>query len=261
MRAAAGFAIACAIAAAAHRARALSRDGAGAAVAVGTAAMAAGWKWGALLLFFFLSSTLLSRAGAGIKAARAAGMLDKGGSGGAGRDAIQVLANGGVFALAALLSLTGATTWWGAVAAGALAASTADTWATEVGMLARQAPRSITSGRVVPVGASGGVTVAGSIAMVLGALAIGAAAAWGSGSWYGVPAVWAGGVAGAVADSLLGATVQERRHCPRCRVWTEARRHECGSPTDVAGGVPGLDNDRVNLACALIGGLVAGLAA
>ena len=63
-RSAAGAVIAAAIAAGAWRAGSLSRSGAAAAFFVGTIAIAAGWTWGALLLAYFISSSLLSRMGA-----------------------------------------------------------------------------------------------------------------------------------------------------------------------------------------------------
>src|SRR5258705_4914502 len=91
VRAAIGLLATVAIALAARRARSLSRSGALAAVVVGTAAVAAGWGWGALLFLYFVLSTLLSRAGAAEKAARTAGIVEKGGA----RDATQVIANGG----------------------------------------------------------------------------------------------------------------------------------------------------------------------
>ena len=100
-RAAAGALVAAAIAAAAWRAGSLSRSGAAAAFFVGTIAIAAGWTWGALLIAYFASSSLLSRAGASLKAQRSGSVVEKAGA----RDATQVLANGGVFVLAALLEV------------------------------------------------------------------------------------------------------------------------------------------------------------
>ncbi len=54
-----------------------------------------------------------------------------------------------------------------------MAAVTADTWATELGVLAAQPPRLITTGRRVAPGASGGVTPAGTLAALAGAGFIG----------------------------------------------------------------------------------------
>ena len=56
-----------------------------------------------------------------------------------------------------------------AAALGALAASAADTWATEIGSLATRPPRSILTLRPVPAGTSGGVNLLGMLAMVAGA--------------------------------------------------------------------------------------------
>jgi uncharacterized membrane protein len=75
----------------------------------------------------------------------------------------------------------------------------------------------------------------------------------------GFVAVLAGGVAGALADTLVGAWLQERRRCPACGSATEQAVHDCGTSTVPAGGLRGLDNDRVNLLCALAGAIVAPL--
>ncbi len=252
-----GLVVAIVIAAAARRARALSMSGAVAATLVGTAAVAAGWDWGALLVAFFVASSLLSRVRREQKRAAAAGIVGKGDE----RDAVQVLANGAVFALAATAYVAAPGVAWQAVGAGALAAATADTWATEIGMLAPRAPRSITSFRVVPPGTSGGVTMLGFLGGVLGAAFIELAALMLGWPQNVVVAVLAGGVAGSLADSLLGGLLQHRRWCDACQVATERLVHTCGNPTRPAGGIRWLDNDAVNAACTVIGAAVAYAAA
>jgi len=157
------------IAALALAARALTLPGAVAAVVIGAACILAGWGWAALLILYFVVSVAFSKLGADAKSRRTGSVVAKAG----GRDAIQVLANGGVFALAAFLAAHASTmsaAVLAAAAAGALAASAADTLATEVGTLVGGEPLSITQWRAVPAGTSGGVTVAGSLAMVGGAL-------------------------------------------------------------------------------------------
>lgn len=67
----------------------------------------------------------------------------------------------------------------------------------------------------------------------------------------------ASGVAGAFADSLAGALVQERRWCSACRAPTERTVHVCGARTGRVGGIAGFDNDVVNLVCSFVGALVA----
>src|SRR2546423_8707588 len=93
-----GIAAAALVAALARALRSLSNSGAIAAAVCGSLAVAAGWDWGLLLIAYFTSSTLLSRFRADAKQQRTAGRVAKGGA----RDAVQVLANGGVFALAAV---------------------------------------------------------------------------------------------------------------------------------------------------------------
>lgn len=251
----AGLALACIVAAVARRAGALSGSGAGAAVVVGALATAAGWVWAALLLAFFLPASALSRAGAAAKSARTGDVVAKGGQ----RDWRQVFANGGVFALAcgAWLFVPGRDV--AALAIGSLAAAAADSWATEIGTLVRGAPRSILTFRRVAPGTSGGVTAAGTAAMVAGALFIAGIAHLLGFAPAVAAAAAAGGVGGALIDSVLGAAVQARRWCPACGIATEQVQHRCGTPTLAAGGVQWIDNDAVNLACAMSGGLLAAL--
>jgi uncharacterized protein (TIGR00297 family) len=252
VRAAAGLALAAAIALAARRAGVLSRSGAGAAALLGTITIAAGWSWGALLILFFVTSSILSRHRVNTKEARTAAIVAKGGE----RDAIQVVANGGLFGLAALASLLWPEAAWSSFGGAALATATSDTWATEIGTLARRSPRSIITGRPVPAGTSGGVSAPGTLAALAGAGFIALSArlmGWSTDVAWGA---LIGGVVGSTADSLLGATLQARRWCVACAAATERATHVCGMGTVPAGGVPWLDNDRVNLLSGLIGAVV-----
>ena len=252
VRAVTGAVIAVGVVFVSRRAHALSTGGAIAAVIVGTLAVAAGWSWGVLLLSMFVAASALSKAGSRQKAARLAGIVEKGSE----RDAFQVLANGGVFGAAALGQVVSPSPVWLAIAAGALAASSADTWATEVGTMSTVDPISIVSRKTVPPGTSGGITFAGTAACVAGALFIAVVAAFAA---WPTPfaAIAVGGCAGALADSILGGTLQERRWCELCSKETERHFHSCGTKTRLVGGLRGLNNDAVNAACSGIGALVA----
>lgn len=258
-RAAIGAAVAGAIAFVAYRARSLSRSGALAAVAVGTAAIAASWYWGALLVIYFVGSTLLSHLGRVRKEQLTSGVLAKGGE----RDAAQVIANGGIFAACILLSaatVDKVAVTLSLAALGALATAAADTWATEIGTLLGGTPRSLLTMKPVPSGTSGGVSIAGSLAMIAGAAFI-AGVAVALDLTSDLPIVVAAGVAGAIADSLLGATIQERRWCAACDRGSEQRVHNCGSSTRLVGGRAWMDNDMVNLVATFVGAAVAVLLA
>jgi uncharacterized protein (TIGR00297 family) len=244
----AGLVLAGALAAGARRHRSLSRSGAFAALIVGTAAVLAGWGWAALLVTFFLTATTLSRYRHTAREARIASIVEKGDE----RDAAQVFANGGVFAAAAVIaSITGDPNW-AAAGMGALAAATADTFGTEVGTLAGRPPRSIVSFKALEPGASGGVTTPGTLASIAGAALIAVAALVVGLAANPLP-ILLGGIGGSLADSLAGATVQERRWCDGCSRFTERRVHTCGTATRVSGGVSGIRNDLVNLACTAVG--------
>ena len=251
-RAIAGGALALTVSIVARRRHSLTMGGAVTAAMVGTLAITAGWSWGFLLCAFFTSATALSRLGAPRKAELSKSVTQKG----AERDEVQVLANGGVFALSALGFLLVPSPMWYATAIGALAASTADTWATEVGTLSGDETLSIISGAKVAPGTSGGVTLIGTGAAVAGALFIASGAALAS---WPVPfaAAALGGIAGALTDSFLGATLQARRWCDVCAIATERVVHDCGTPTRHVGGIARLDNDAVNAVCSAVGALVA----
>lgn len=250
MQVLAGVALAALTALVAWRARALTPGGALAAFIVGACVFGAGgWPYAAVLFAFFIPSTLLSRIGK----ARKRELVDTGKHG--ARDAWQVFANGGVAAFCALLSL-GHAVPFAAAFAGAFAAASADTWGTEIGTLAKMPPRSILTFKPVPAGLSGGVTAAGTLAEIAGALGV-ALVAWalGAGAWW---VIAAGGVAGALADSVIGASAQELRYCPQCERECETDPHACGTRTILRRGAPWISNDTVNACATAIGAITAG---
>ncbi len=240
-----GAAASGAIGIAAYRSRSLDAGGAAAAVAVGTATFAGlEGRGAAVLLAFFVSSVALTRVGKRRKAALDADI----GKGGA-RDARQVLANGGVAALCALAARRSPRARF--AFAGAFAAATADTWATEIGTLAARRPRSILTLRPIATGFSGGVTLPGTLAELAGALLLGGVARACFGG--GFSAVWIAGAIGATVDSVLGASLQALRFCPDCSRATERAVHDCGTAAPVIRGAALLDNDAVNLLATLAG--------
>lgn len=217
----------------AWRLGALNWSGGVAAAAVGGAVLGfAGLGPALLLVLFFVSSSALSLLPGGGERAR--------------RDARQVLANGGVAALAAVLMREELLA--GTAFLGALAAATADTWATEIGLRLGKSARSPLTWSRQPPGTSGAVSLLGTAGAAVGALAVGLL---GRGLAAGVGApVAAVGLAGwlaALIDSVLGAGLQAVYRCPGCGRSPQVARHEgCSARAVRVSGVPGLDNDMVN---------------
>jgi uncharacterized protein (TIGR00297 family) len=244
------------VAATAWRQSWLTTSGAIAAAGVGGLAMTAGWRWGTVLFVFFVSSTALSRLGGATKARVAESRTEKTGA----RDAWQVLANGGAFAVGAAAAALVPDPWSaiaGAGALGAIASATGDTWATEVGVLFGRNPRSIISWRAVPPGTSGGISVAGTVAGMAGVLLIGGSAMMLHFHQEALGAIVAGGASGLVADSFIGATAQSQRWCPQCDEITERSVHACGTVTAHRSGAPWLTNDGVNALATMTGAIIA----
>lgn len=135
-----------------------------------------------------------------------------------GRSAAQVAANLGMAALAAapiVLSRTAAPVLgiWNrpllVASVAAMAEATADTLSSELGSVLGGSPLMITTGKRVAPGTDGAISVAGTLAGCLGALAIAVLA------WLVLPLgplealIAAGaGILGLFADSLLGATLE-----------------------------------------------------
>jgi uncharacterized protein (TIGR00297 family) len=257
-----GLALSVIIAALAAWRGSLSRSGALGAVLVGTLIFGlGGWVWGVALAVFFISSSALSHYKERQKAT-VAEKFEKGHR----RDMGQVLANGGLGALVAVLSAIAPNEAWFYLFVGVMATVTADTWATELGTLSAAPPRLITSGRVVEVGTSGGVSPLGTGVSLAGGLLIGLTVALlgppaGLLPWSAAPVVALigalSGAAGSLLDSLMGATVQQIYYCDTCAKETERRVHRCGTTTRPLRGWGWVNNDLVNLLSSLGGGLVA----
>jgi len=257
-----GEALAILITVAAFKTKSLDLSGAIAAFLIGTMVFGiGGWLFTIPLLTFFIFSSMLSRVSQ--PAAKAANeMIAKGSR----RDAGQVFANGLPPALVVIASLFLNRETAFLLYLGGVAAATADTWATEIGLLVGKQPCLILNGKAVTPGTSGGITFAGVLGSILGAAMI-ALAGWWSFSLFAAGeisrrdliGVVIAGVLANFIDSLLGATLQRRNQCVVCEKLTERDEH-CGALTQYFSGWHWLDNDMVNIACGVSGILLAALA-
>jgi len=243
----------------AYRLRVLTPNGAAAAFLLGTFVFGIG---GARFMIpmgaFFVLSSLLSKLGKQKKY-----LLETVYEKTSNRDMMQVLANGGVAGLMAIIwHFTRANLFYYGFL-GSLAAATADTWGTEIGIFARQQPRSILTFRPVEAGTSGGITPIGTTGSLLGSGVL-AFTGWLTPAGTLEPSfqgtilitIIAAGLFGALVDSVLGATVQAQYLCTFCQKTTEKRAHCPDGSTRLSRGFHWINNDVVNLACTAIGGLV-----
>lgn len=236
----------------------LTRSGAVTAVLIGTVVHGStGWFGTLALLTFFISSAALAR-----HRRKTLPSADTVAAKGERRDAIQVLANGGVAALCGVMTLvTKVHPVWDAALLGAIAASMSDTWSTEIGRTYGSQPKDWFTRKPVVLGTSGGITLIGSLGGLAGAICLATV------GWVSVPnwqlanpisfATMVGGMSGCAIDTVLGSTFQELRRCALCSTKTEHNYH-CGKRTRLYRGFRGFTNDAVNLVCSMVGAITSG---
>lgn len=245
----------------AYRLRALDARGAVAGVLIGAVVtLTGGLTWFAVVVVFFALSGLFTRYRYEWKA-RSGVAQDRGGA----RGWPNAVANGGLAAaIAAGEYVARVSGFPGDLLAlafvGAVATSTADTLATELGLLSRVRPRLISGFQEVSPGTSGGLTFLGQAGALLGALAI-SGAAWLLGVLTmpllaALLSIGVAGMVGTLLDSVLGATAQGTYICTVCGLETESRRHH-GQRAKRVRGLRLLDNNGVNLVATGCGALVA----
>lgn len=198
-----------------------------------------GWRGGAVLAVFFVSSNLISR----VLPPRPPINLDPKSD---RRDHWQVGANGAAAAIGGAIGLfdTALGLW---LVTCTLAAAAADTWATSTGAWSRVPPRLFWSNRLVPAGTNGGMTFTGTAGAAAGALIVAGTGAIAAGMPILLPVGTLIGFFGMVADSALGALLQGRFRCSSCNVLSEWRVHRCGAATTPESGIAWLNNDGVNI--------------
>ena len=249
-----GFLLAVLVAITAWRFHSLSTSGAFGAALIGTIIFGlGGWKWAVILLTFFISSSLFSR----LFPKQKSDLSEKFAKGNQ-RDISQVLANGGIASIFAILHYfypSASWPWVGFIAS--MAAVNADTWATELGVLNPGNPRLMTNLKKVEKGTSGAISPVGTLASLGGSSLIAILAALlkpDQTPFLILAIVSIAGFLGSLFDSFLGATVQAIYTCPTCKKETERHPiHRCGTETIQIRGIKWINNDLVNTGCSLAG--------
>lgn len=262
-----GLIISLAVAVFSFRHDALSASGTLAAILVGELVFVfGGVDWFVILAAFFLTSVFFTR----FKAERKTEAMKEFAKGGV-RDFWQVLANGGIAGLLALAFYYYKSPVVFFAFLGVIATVNADTWATELGILLKGRPRLITTWQQVRTGTSGAVSFGGTVAALAGASAI-ALVFFATQFFFNKPyfpkelsllslemflIIVFCGLLGTLVDSLLGATLQAMYYCTHCKTETEKAMHYCGRQTTAIRGLKWFDNDIVNLASSMVGGVAA----
>lgn len=251
----AGLLLSGAVALASFRLRLLTVAGGLGAVAVGTLAFAiGGWPLWLLLMWFFGNSNVASKLMARSAVKRNGGATASRKHSGP-RALRQVLANSVPFLACALAYTATGEPWLLLLASGALAASTADTWASEVGVYSRRPPVNILTREPMQRGLSGGVSPLGLAATVVGAVtsaflamllfhAFGYAIPTGPDAFFFIIAC---GVVGSLVDSVLGVVMQAKYRCPNDAEGGLVETPPCGAQAALVSGYAWVTNDAVNL--------------
>ncbi|MFH0930376.1 MAG: DUF92 domain-containing protein, partial [Candidatus Zixiibacteriota bacterium] len=204
------------------------------------------------LLFFFFSSSLLSKYKQG-KKAEYKNIFEKTGA----RDKNQVLANGSLAGILSFIYFLFPSSSIYSAYLSSLATVTADTWGTEIGILSTSAPLSLKRFKRVLPGSSGGISFLGTLSSFCGSFFLAS-----SGFIPGISPfpfklelfslIVIAGFLGSFIDSLLGAFLQAQYLCPICNKITEKKTH-CGLETKKVSGVSWLNNDWVNFFSSISG--------
>ncbi len=234
---------------ASYRLRFLTLGGTIVAFAMGWIVFGFGrFAFSSVLLLFFFSSSFLSKLGRTRKS-KLSDYAQKSNQ----RNAWQILANGSVPTLLLIVWFYSQASIFILLFLISVIAATADTWATEVGVLSKSAPRSILSFKKVPRGTSGGVSILGTAAAFSGALIV---AIFGllifsvylsfQFTFRDVLLITIIGLAAQIFDSILGASLQAKYRCLRCEKTCEQNEHCTGAGTKLISGWKRMNNDVVN---------------
>ncbi len=168
----------------------------------------------------------------------------------------QVFANGGFGGILVILNYFFPSELFYIVFVSSIAAVCADTWSTEIGTIINSKTVNILSFKIVQQGISGGISLAGTFAGILGSAIIASCSILfiNMKHTYYIFFIIFAGIVGNTFDSILGASVQAKYKCALCSEMIEKPFH-CRQSASLIKGFKWIDNDMVNFATAVIGGL------
>ena len=255
-----GFLLNCSVVVLAPKKKLLTLDGAITAFVIGYVFYIVGgiFSW-LLLILFFLSSGAIGKIKKyyGLLNETELVVTEK-----KGRNAVQVIANSLPALICLLLFHYTNQLYFYIAMVSTIAGATADTWASEIGILSKKTPNSIFTLKPIAPGLSGGVTILGTIASVFGAgfIASSFLVFFHTKIHSATQAVLFGsiivisGFISSVIDSILGILVQEKFQLQN-QVITEIKGEE--ATTILYSGIKGIDNNMVNLITGILTAVVA----
>ncbi|KAK1312321.1 hypothetical protein QJS10_CPA07g00536 [Acorus calamus] len=262
--------IATAVATRSLRHKSLDLSGAVAGFVVMAIHIAAGYRFGALLLVFFFTSSKLTKVGEE-KKRQVDAEFKEGGQRNCGIATVLVVIIGYLTrGQDRCLDSNEAKLVTGLIGGiiGHYACCNGDTWSSELGMLSTQQPRLITNFKKVQKGTNGGVTTTGLIAaaeagavigltfVLFGFFTAGCVTSVTLKQLLVIPIATTAGLCGSMIDSLLGATLQFSGYC-------NIRKKVVGKPGPTVKKISGLrilDNNAVNLVSIMLTTLLTSLA-
>ena len=186
-----GFLLSMLVGVAAFQKQSLDESGVITALIIGTLLYGfVGWFAFLMLMFFFISSSLMSKFNPDKKSSK--------------RTYIQVLANGGLVGILAILyGLTGEPKMIYVLILTSIAVATSDTWSSEIGRMSKNLPKLIFTKKEVPKGISGGVTLLGFSASLSASLIFALLSLFVV-EWIDALFIFIFAFAGGIFDSVLG---------------------------------------------------------
>ena len=127
-----------------------------------------------------------------------------------------------------------------------VACSLGDTLASSIGVLSRKKPFNIFTFERIEKGASGGISMLGTFASLVGGMVIGLIYVIDDYNLITFAFISFFGVVGSFLDSIMGLTIQSQYRCVKCKKVVESRKH-CKQKTKLFRGYSFVDNNLVNL--------------
>ncbi len=163
------------------------------------------------------------------------------------RKLIQIISNVGVGTLSLIIYKITANDIYLLIYVSVMAESLADTLASDIGILSKREPINILTLKKGERGLSGNISILGLISTLIGSLLIGTI------YYIGIEKniisfliIVLSGFLGSLVDSILGASIQVKYRCEKCKKITERKEH-CGKKTNYYKGIKWIDNNLVNL--------------